>query len=284
MLLGLSLASVVGCNNGSQAPAVAESQARMVVSNQGQAPASMHVTAADEATGALAVDKTFALLAGTVSVIDLTLPAATYTFSASLADASAGAEIGKGSAVARLSTGATTQIQLSATPGAQGAGAVKVTVGEVPKIGGVDVRLDGSGPGAAVVVKVDASSPSGSALGYFWSGACITGVVQGSSTLTLSAAGLAAEAKSAAAPIVHVVVQDATGVATSADVVLTMAADAVQATISSSGGAPPAACLGAQARCASSCNAGLGAGLVGGTADASCLATCGASLATCTAQ
>jgi hypothetical protein len=288
MRLGLSLAaaaSLSGCGNGPQGStvAVAESKARLVALNQGPTPASIQVTAVDRVTWAVAVDRTIDLQGGGVTVVDLTLPAATYTFAASLAGASGSTDLGS-SAEASLGAGATTQIQLSAMPDAQGAGAVEVAVGAVPQIEGVDVQVDGSGPGAAVNVHVDASSPRGGALGFFWAGACLTGVVAGSSTLTLSSAGLADVATSAT-PVVHVVAQDAAGVATSADIVLTVAEGTAQGTIASlGGGAPSAECLGAQAQCAASCNAGLGAGVAGGTATASCLAGCGASLATCTAQ
>jgi hypothetical protein len=151
------------------------------------------------------------------------------------------------------------------------------TVGAVLQIEGVDVQVDGSGPGAAVNVHADVSSPSGGVLGFFWSGACLSGVVQGSSTITLSLAGLEDDATPAASPVVRVVVEDAAGVAASADIVLTIAEGSVQGTLSTPASAE---CLGAQAQCAASCNAGV----AGGPANASCLAGCGASLATCAAQ
>jgi hypothetical protein len=150
----------------------------------------------------------------------------------------------------------------------------------VPQIDAVDVQVEGSGPGAAVSIHADATSPSGAALAFFWSGTCISGVLQGSPTITLSRAGLAAEAPAGTA-IDHVVVQDATGVAATADAVLTIADGTVQGTLSSPVSATHAAeCLGAQAQCAARCNAGGAEG----TTNADCLAGCGASLATCAAE
>jgi len=298
MLLGFFLlgagAVTCGCADGGQdGSATGTSQARLVVSNKGTSPAALHVTATDDTTASVAVDKTIDLEAGSVTVLDLALPPATYTFKADVVGGASGnTTLGTCNAVASLAAGATTEIQLAAQTsaaaatggGSQGSAQVQINVDAAPQINGVDVQLGGSGADATVDVHVDASSPGGSALTFFWSGASLSAAVQGSSSLSLSAAAVAASATSAGSPVLHVVVQDAAGVAASADIALAVSASAAQGSM-----APPtdngqtAACLQAQAQCTATCSQGLGISLTGVTVDATCLAGCGTSFASCCA-
>ena len=76
-------AFAMGCNAGSGGTdALGSSQARVVLAAKGSTPATLHVTATDEATSAVALDKTVEIQGNSASVVDLALPAAGYTFTA----------------------------------------------------------------------------------------------------------------------------------------------------------------------------------------------------------
>jgi len=292
MLFGLSLGATVfgtGCaSSGTGDLATGSSQARMVVSSQDSGTTTLHVTATDDATASVVLDKTVTVSSGTPAVLDFSAAPSTYTISADVL--SGDASLGSGSAQVDLMEGETTQIAVSAAPGqvtAGGSGSATVKIGTdvAPRINGVDVHVAGDGPDATVVVQVDAVDVDGDALAFFWSGTgLLDGAVQGSSTLSLPAAAVSAAA-AAGAPSLHVVVQDAQGVAAAADIALAVAGSAVQGSMSPSagGGAALQACLDAQATCCADCAAGvsvIGAGVTA-NANASCVASCGTTLLSC---
>jgi hypothetical protein len=295
MLLGLFVgagALITGCGGaGSDGSPVGSSQARLVFASKGTQPATLHVTATDDATGAVAFDKTVELGGNSASEVDLTLVPSSYTFAVDvLGGASGDATLGSKSAEVDLTDGETTQItlaaQIDAEGGSNGSAQVQIGVDVAPTIEGVNVQLTGgSSADATVQIDVDATDAGGGALSFFWSGAGLAGAVQGSSSLSIPASAVAAAAAGATSPMVHVVVQDAQGATAQADIAHTLAAGAVQGTTTSASGASAAAeaCVQAQAQCNASCSPALGLGATGVQVNASCVAGCGLSFASCEA-
>jgi len=284
-MVGLFLGAAafgMGCKggNGGGTTDVGSSQARVVLAAKGSTPATLRVTATDNATAAVVLDKTVEVQGNSASVVDLSLPPASYTFTAgALGGASGGAALGSDSAQVTLAGGAVTQINVDAAVAAGAATAqVQIGVDVAPVIKGIDVQA-----GSTVQITVDATDASGGALRFFWSGAGIQGAVEGNSSLTLSVAALTAAATSAGPPIVHVVVQDAKGTSADADVALSMAEGAVQSTTTTVGAAT-SACLDAQAQCNAACTSDLGLGAGANVSIAPCLGQCSLSLAACKAS
>jgi len=264
-------ALVTGCTGGTSDEATGSSQARLVVSSSGQATATLRVTAVEDATTDTVVDQTITVQAGSAQVVSLSLAPSGYTFAVEVLGAG-DAKLGDGSAHVDLKQGATTQIELSADVGSGSSAAqVHIDVDAAPEIKGVDVSLDGD----TVQVHVDAHDADGNDLAFFWSGDGLSAAMQGSATLSLPKAALTASS------MVHVVVQDTHGVASSADIALAAAGNGVQGAMF--GVASAEACLDAQAQCNATCGAAAVLGAVT-SADASCLAGCSLSLAQCEAQ
>ncbi len=289
LLLGAS-AAIAGCTKsdaGDQGVAPeGTSQARIVASSHGGGEATLHLTAVAAGTSSVAVDKTIDLDGGPATVLDLGLPPAMYTFTADVL--SGGVSLGTSTAQVDMKDGVTTQIMLAADvgPAAESgeSAAVQFGVDVAPQITSVEVRSSGgAGSAATTVVQVSATDADGGGLTFFWSGAgLIEGALKGSSTLVLSTSVVTAAA-STSPPVLHVVVQDAKGVAATADIALTVAAAGVKGSMSSSAGGDVTlqACLDAQAQCNAACTPGLAVGALGVTADASCLTGCGVSLLAC---
>jgi len=291
LLLGLAFGAgvvVVGCTNTESDPydtSTGSSKARVVVSSQGSGSSTVHVTAMNDATSSVALDKTVEVSPGNPTALSLALPAASYTFSADVL--SDDVSVGSSSAQIDLMGGQTTQITVAAAPatGSSAGSGATVQIGSdvVPRILGVDVHATGVGPEATVSVHVDAEDIDGDALTFFWSGAgLVDGAVLGSSTLTLSGAAVAAAAATGT-PSLHVVAQDAHGAATAADVVLAIAGGTVQGAMSASAGESDAmaACLDAQAQCNASCAPAVTVGGVAVAANGACAAGCGGALLVC---
>jgi hypothetical protein len=292
MLLGLVLgagALTTGCGaNGSRDGAVGSSQARLVFAARGSQPATLHATATDEATSAVAFDQTFEVQGGSATVLDVTLAASSYTFVVDvLGGASGDATLGSSSAELDLTAGETTQITVAAqVEGATGASAqVQIGADVAPTIDGVGVQITGSGADATVQIDVQATAAGGGALRFFWSGVGLPSAVEATSSMSIPASAVAAAVAAGASPVVHVVVQDANGVTTQADVALAMANGTVQGTLTAgaAAGAAAEACASAQAQCNAGCSTGLGLGGTGLDVNASCVAACGLSFASCEA-
>jgi hypothetical protein len=295
MLLGLFLgagAFTTGCGSAAgDGSAVGSSQARMVFVAKGSQPATLHVTATDDATSAVALDKTVDVQGNSAAVVDVSLVPASYTFVVdAIGGASGDATLGSDSAQVDLTDGETTQItlaaQVDAGAGSDGSAQVQIGVDVAPVIEGVTVQLaGGSSADAAVHIDVDATDTAGGALTFFWSGAGLLGAVQGSSSLTIPASAVAAAAAGGTSPVVHVTVEDVQGATAQADIALAMADGAVQGTLTaaSTASAMAAECLQAQAKCNAGCSPGLSLGGTGLDVNASCVAGCGLSFASCEA-
>jgi hypothetical protein len=264
----------------------ASSQARVVAANQTEAPIVLHVTATDQATGDLALDDTFNLQQGDVRMRGWLVPPGGYTFSAQLlADGAGRTSLATGSARVTLTEGATTEVELTSLPGAgSDASTIQVRVGDVPAIDGVDVAMEGGSQGR-LKVDLHASTRGAGGLTFFWSGAGLSGTVKGSSTLTIPAASVAAVAAPTGSTMLHVVVQDASGFATSADVAIALSGTGARGSImAGSSGDQGSVCLAAQAKCAASCDAGHWLGGTLGSTDTGCLGACGVAFAACLAH
>lgn len=254
----------------------------MVASSQGSGTTTLHVTATDDATSAVVIDKTIEVTGSEATVVDVSAPPSTYTFTVALV---AGAvTVSTSSAQAHLMNGTTTQIALAAQAATMGGAASTVQIGVdvAPQITGVDVQATGSGTAAMTSITVNATDVNSDALTFFWSGATLSGAVQGTSTMSLSTAAIMAAA-STTAPVLHVVVQDASGASAAANVALTVAGTSVQGAImtSTDGGAALQACLDTQAKCNAACAPGVALGATGVSVSATCLASCSTSLASC---
>ncbi len=278
----------VGCGGASTGgPAVGTAEARLVLSSQGSNAATLHVTATDDASSTVALDKTIVIQGSGATVVDVTLPSGSYTFSVGvLGGASGNVTLGSSSTDIDLTSSATTQINVAAQTAADGSAQVQIGADVAPVINGVDVQLTGQGTSAAVNITVDATAEGGGALTFFWSGAGLQGASQGQSSISIPVSAISAGANTAAQNVVHVIVQDVQGTTTEADVALTLAGNAVQGTTSaaSNASAAVAACVNAQAACNAGCSSGLGLGQAGASANASCLSQCTLALASCEAQ
>lgn len=296
MVLGLVLgagAFSAGCSGtagSDDGSTVGSSQARLVFAAKGTEPATLHVTATDEASSAVAFDQTIDVKANSASMLDLTLAPASYKFVVDvLGGASGDATIGSDSAAVDLTDGETTQItfaaQVATTGGSDASAQAQIGVDVAPTISSVNVQLTGTGADAAVHIDVDATDSGGGTLAFFWSGTGLTGAVQGSSSLTLPVSAIEASVTGATSPLIHVVVQDAEGATAQTNIALTIAAGVVQSTTSAAASATAAAeaCLQAQAQCNASCSPTLGLGGTGLDVSASCVAACGLSFASCEA-
>lgn len=259
----------------------------MVASTQGSGTTTLHVTATNNASADVAIDKTIEVTAGKATVLDVDVPPATYTFNVDVVSGST--TLGTSTATADLTNGATTQIALAAQAATMGGAASTVQIGVdvAPQITGVDVQsITAGATGPMTQISVDASEPTGGALTFFWSGATLTATVQGTSSMSLSTAAVTAAINAAAtgvAPTLHVVVQDAAGASTAADISLTMASAGVQGAIATStdDGAALQACLDTQAQCSAACAPGVALGAANVTVNATCLASCSTALASC---
>jgi hypothetical protein len=273
-------AIVAGCGGAEIDGATGVSQARIVLSAQGKDAATLHVTAADETTADVVLDKTVTVDAGSASILNVTLDPAHYTFTASVLGSAGDVAIAEGSTNATLAGGQTTQVTFAAETDASGAAHVLAGADTVPQIDGVSVHVVDGSAGPTAEIKVDATCGQG--MTYFWSGDGIQGSVQGSETIEIPEAAI----KAIAHPVVHVVVQDAHGAAAAADIPLTVTASGVAGSVASgaSAGANAEACLATQAQCNAACSSGIGLGGTTLNANASCLANCGASFASCVAQ
>jgi hypothetical protein len=265
-----AVAFVAGCTGATSDGATGSSQARLVVSSTGQQTATLRVTAVEDATADTVVDQTITVAAGSAQVVSLSLDPSGYTFAVDVLGAG-DAKLGSTSAHVNLEQGVLTQIALTADVDGASNAQVNIGVDTAPQIEGVKVSLDGD----TVNVHIDASDDGGGDLSFFWSGAGLSGAVQGSSTLSIPSAAVAANS------MVHVVVQDAHGVASSADIALATAGGDVQGAMF--GEASAAACLDAQAQCNATCGSATVLGAVT-SADVSCLAGCSLTLAQCEAQ
>ena len=257
------------------------------------------MTATDDATAEIAIDESIEVEAGSTALLALAIAPASYTFQVeAFADADATEPLGHGSAHASLVAGQATQITLTTlVDGANGSAAVQINTNAAPTIEGIDVSVSGGstlgvdvglGADATAQIHVKASDAEGGKLRFFWSGLGIEGAVEGSATMSLSAAAVV---EAAGRPNVHVIVQDEAGATTEATIAFTAAGEcllcggaeaSVLSTVDAS--ASVEACLEGHAQCNASCDATLSADPTGLTAHASCIAACSLSLASCCAD
>ena len=272
MLFGLMVgasAVATGCTKSDPgAPPTTASQARLVVSTQGSGTTTLRVSVTSEATAEVAFDRMIDVAGDTATVINLSVAPSTYTFTAGVL--SGDALLGTSSAQAALNAGETTQVALAAQfDQATGTGSATVQVGVdvAPQITGVSVQASAGARARTrrTPVHVDARDVGGDALTFFWSGAgLLPGAVQGSSTLSLSTAAIAAAASTGHAGAARRGPGHAKGAATAASIALTVAGADVQGAMAPGGGAPSQACLDAQAQCNASCAPGLALGAAQG--------------------
>lgn len=292
-LLPVVSLAVVGCGNSSTTENLGTGQARIVLASQGSSATTMHVTATDDATANVVLDKSVDLAVGKSSVLAVSLDAATYTIHVDATETGDSTKvIGSGDAHADLAADQTKEIHLTATESSGGTGSVSVSVDTAPVIKGIKVTLatDGTSTGAAgqAQITVDASDPDGGSVMFFWSGLGLDGAVKGTSTMSISAL---AAASFTGPPIVHVVVQDSAGATTAADISFAGSASCVLCGTtttamgsSTDGSASASACLDARAQCNATCDATLAADPTGITANLACLSSCGLDLASCSAN
>ena len=140
------------CGASSGDGSVGSSQARLVFASKGTEPATLHVTATDDATSAVAFDKTVEVQGNSASEVDLTLAPSSYTFVVDvLGGASGDATLGSKSAVVDLTDGETTQITLAAqVDGGSSSAQVQIGVDVAPTIEGVEVQLTGGVVGSVI--------------------------------------------------------------------------------------------------------------------------------------
>jgi hypothetical protein len=287
-LLPLVGVATAGCDGGAAVEGVGSGKARLVLTSQGASPATLHVTATDDATGSLVIDRTIALNAGTSSVLDVPLDAAAYTLHVDAARHVAGAVTREGTdAHADVLADQTKEIRFTARDD----GSVSVIVDGAPTIHGIDVKpaTDGTSTGAVdpAVITVDASDPEGGNLRFFWSGLGIDGAMEGLSSLSLS---------SLTAPtfrseqVVHLVVQDSAGATTVAGIAflrsptcLVCGTSVVQLGAPAGDGDLASACLDVRAQCNAACDDAWPIDPMKGAGDVACLKSCGLVLASCLA-
>jgi hypothetical protein len=277
LLLGAGSA-LAACTSSStpNEPSTGSSQARVIASNQGSGTTTMQVTATNNASSDVAIDKTIEVANGNATVIDETVVSGAYTFEVDIL--SGGATAATKSAQITLGDGTTTQIAVAAqTSGATET--VQIGVDVAPEITGVKVTTSD----AMTQVHVDASDPSNGTLTYYWWGAGLGAPVQGIDTISLSTSAIVA-AVSTTSPLLHVVAQDESGASTVTAIALMVTGTNVTGTISTSTGSAAAAqkCLDVQAQCNATCSPGAALGATAGvTVDPTCLAGCSMSLVSC---
>jgi hypothetical protein len=285
-----------GTGDGSPEP-VATSEARVTLSASGNGSTSETLTATSSASGEVLATRTVTVAAGSATLVDLQLPAGSYAFSVQAYDAKHLVLLGSGSVTASLAAGTTTDLKLATTIAASGGSAqVQGQANAAPEILGMQVDLPGQGSLSATAqgdtmaaVHVDAVSSVPGDLSFFWSGFGLSGAVQGSSTMDLSAAAAAAQASGP--QIVRVVVEDALGDTAEASTTLNLAGSASAQGSASAEGASDAgsgasagssaSCLDADAQCTAGCDSALAANPTAVAAHTSCEASCSLALASC---
>jgi hypothetical protein len=259
--------ALVGCSGGED---VGSGEARILLAAQGGEAVTMHVTATNEATGDVVLDRTVEVEAGAAAVLDILLAAAVYTVHVDTSGAAGG--IGSGEARAEIHTDTATEVTLTAYPG----GDVRVGVNGAPRIHDVRV-VAASGLDGSARITIEASDPEGAALTFFWSGLALDGAVQGSSTLTLSALDALVHTGGAD---VHVVVQDSAGATTVGRITFAGEGSCLvcgEHYVASGNSVGGEACLAERALCDVDC------GPDDVEASLSCLAGCALELAACEA-
>jgi len=309
ILYGTLVATISGLGCGqaavdTSAQGVGKSQAQLSLATSGDASATQRVTATDDVTGAVVLDQSVDVRAGSPVVLHLDVAPASYTFEVrAYADGTERVLLGSGVAHADLKAEQTTRIVLTTVVNGSGSAQVQAEVDVAPQILGSSVELGtggslGTSGDTLARVHVDAVDSAGGALSYYWSGFGIGAAVKGSSTIDLSSNA----AETWMGPhVVHVVVQDGAGatattsiavngvvagsVSASADGGLSINASAdanASVTVSSDGGgASASACADVNIQCTASCDAALAANPTAVTAHASCLTQCSLSLASC---
>src|SRR4051812_38731670 len=114
-LLLVSSAAFLGCQSGSEIPAgdepVASSEARITVATTGKGSATLHVTAIEDASSAIKLDKSVTVTGGDVAMFELGAEPSSYTFHVDVfADQAEAHLLGSGSSQVDLAAGQTTEV------------------------------------------------------------------------------------------------------------------------------------------------------------------------------
>lgn len=279
-LVALTLAAstfAMGCGSPPSDGDVGVSHARLIMSNGGQ-PADLVISARDDASGSVSFQETVHLDANLTTVLLTDLPASTYTIEFEvLGEGATNAVIGAGRTHTKLDVGETTEIKVNTTVNADGNGAtVNVDVNKAPQVHEVSVRVAGD-DSTKVEVHVDATDGEDDKLTFFWTGAGLEGVVEGSSTIDIPIQSVKDGA-------LHLVIVDSKGASVSIDIAIEVDGD-MQVNVSTSDDMSNETCLQGTAACLASCDAALGASLdpLKTVIHAACVSTCNVELATCEA-
>ncbi len=280
-LIALALAAstfAMGCGSPTSDGDVGAGHARLIMSNGGQ-PADLVVTARDDVSGSVSFQETVHLDANLTTVLVTDLPASTYTIEFEvLGEGATNAVIGASRAHTKLDAGVTTEIKVNTAVNADGNGAtVNVDVNEAPQVHEVSVRVVDDDTKVEVHVDATDGEDSSDKLLFFWTGAGLEGVVQGSSTIDLPIQAVKDGS-------LHLVIVDSKGASVSIDIAVEVDGD-MKANVSTSDDMSNETCLQGKAACLSRCEVALGASLdpLATVAHAACVSTCNVELATCEA-
>jgi len=161
--------------------------------------------------------------AGTTAFLKLGLDAADYTFKTDVyADAQLSLLLGSKSSDCSVDKDYWSELSVLIDAAIQGSAGITFTSNHAPKIDSVSVQLNTALDIAASLKVVASDIDAGSKLHYFWTGFCLDGTVEGSSTLNISVAtALKALAKGGDHHI-YVVVQDELGASVSKSIDLAL--------------------------------------------------------------
>ncbi len=285
LLLGAGAASAAGCSSSPTEATTGSSQARVVASSQGTGTTTMHLTGTNTTTaGATPIDQTIEVTGATPTVVDLSLAPGTYSLSVDILSGTV--TLGTSTAEAVLNADGTTQIALAAQSASASAAASTVQIGVdvAPQITGVTVQATTTATTTPMTqISIAATNPNSETLTYYWSGIGFDGSVKGTATMNIPTATITA----ATSPTLHVIVQDATGASTAADVTLSVGTTGVDGTIAtgtSTADEGLQACLDTQAACNAKCAPGVALGTAGAVVDPACLTSCTSALLSCNAN
>jgi hypothetical protein len=302
VLFGLLASMVVaGCNGAadpdttSSDPTTVETSAKnvsMSLTAQGESDASVKLHVFVKATHEEIFQQSFQVKGGSTTFLQLDVPASEYTFQVdAFADVEQTTSIGTSSSDASVDTEHMTEISLVINTEIKGSGGIQISSNEAPTIGDFSAKTNVS-VDIAAEIHVDASDSDSKSLHYFWTGFGIDGTIEGSSTLTISAAAAAAD--KGGDHHVTVIVQDELGASAHASLNVSLDLTASGDTGADTGSdgntdgnastddsAAIQLCLEVHAGCTASCKLDASTSLSGAALLVTCMAQCGIELATC---
>lgn len=306
-LLASSMLLAVGCNQADDAEntadtTLAETSAKNVsvsLTAKGSADVWVKLHVISKITGQVVSTHSSYIKGGATALLQLGLSADEYTFKADVyADAQLTVLLGSKSTDCSVDHDHSSELSLYVDASIQGSAGITFSSNHAPKIDKVSVQLNAS-LNVAALIKIDASDlDSGSKLHYFWSGFCLDGTVEGSSSLVISVDTALKALLKGGDHFITVIVQDELGATahTSIDLGINLnvglglglglGSGTPSSTCSNTGAdlsldVDLAVCLEAHASCAAACNVAACASPNGAALLVSCLAQCGLELATC---